>query len=85
MSLPDLAQLSWLTGASPAVRGALYGVAAFFLVILFNVFWQQLPRKKSEPPLIFHWIPFIGNAVSYGMHPLRFYQECQKKVRRLLL
>ena len=60
---------------------AAYGAAALFLAILLNVLRQQLPRKNSEPPLVFHWIPFIGNAVSYGMNPLLFYQECQKKVR----
>lgn len=40
----------------------------------------MLPRKKSEPPLVFHWIPFIGNAIAYGKDPYAFLTSCQKKV-----
>lgn len=79
MSSPYLAQLLHLMDASPVVRLGVHAVGGFFLAILLNVFRQLLPRKKSEPPLVFHWIPFIGNAVSYGMDPLTFYQQCQKK------
>ncbi|MBE3041411.1 hypothetical protein IMZ48_02270 [Candidatus Bathyarchaeota archaeon] len=82
MSSPYISQLPQLRGAGTALLVAACGAAALFLAILLNAFRQMLPRKKSEPPLIFHWIPFIGNAVSYGMNPLLFYQKCQKKVRR---
>lgn len=63
-----------------AARLGAYGVAALFLVVVLNVLRQLLPRKRSEPPLVFHWIPLVGNAVSYGMDPLDFYQRCRKKV-----
>ncbi|KAF5131370.1 Eburicol 14-alpha-demethylase [Metarhizium anisopliae] len=49
------------------------------LLIVVNLLRQQLPASKSEPPLVFHWIPFIGNAVSYGLDPFAFYSQCQKK------
>ena len=68
---------SWHVKSNGMFAGSCIGV--FFLAILLNAFRQLLPRKKSEPPLVFHWIPFIGNAVSYGMDPLTFYQQCQKK------
>ncbi|TLD13613.1 uncharacterized protein PgNI_02936 [Pyricularia grisea] len=57
------------------------GAALLFIVgsITLNVLWQQLPRPKSEPPLVFHWLPFIGNAVSYGTDPYRFYTRCREK------
>lgn len=79
---PD--QLLHLVDASPVARLGVYAVGGFFFVILLNVLRQLLPRGKSEPPLVFHWLPFIGNAVSYGMDPLAFYQQCQKKVRPLI-
>lgn len=79
---PCPAQLLHLMDASPVVRFGAYAVGGLLLAILLNVLRQLLlPRKKSEPPLVFHLIPFIGNAVSYGMDPLAFYQQCQKKVR----
>lgn len=56
---------------------AVYGL---LLVIAIHVLRQQLPRKKSEPPVIFHWIPFIGNAISYGTDPCKFYKQCRKQV-----
>lgn len=70
---------------SPVVRLGAYAVGGFFIAILLNVLLQLRPRNKSEPPHVFHWIPFIGNAVSYGMDPLAFYQQCQSKVRPLKL
>lgn len=60
---------------------ALYGL---LLAVAINVLRQQIPRNKSEPPVIFHWIPFIGNAVSYGTDPCKFYKECRKQVRCML-
>lgn len=48
--------------------------------ILLNALQQVLlPRRKSEPPLVFHWIPFVGNAVAYGTDPLGFYQRCRAR------
>ncbi|KDN69988.1 putative cytochrome P450 51 [Colletotrichum sublineola] len=65
--------LSW------AYAGSLTLAALLLLIILLNLLWQQLPRPKSEPPLVFHWLPFIGNAVSYGMDPFSFYSQCREK------
>ncbi|SPN97077.1 probable cytochrome P450 51 [Cephalotrichum gorgonifer] len=72
-------QLYIPAAVSSALRFGMYGAGVFLLAVLLNVLGQLLPRKKSEPPLVFHWIPFIGNAVSYGMKPLDFYQQCRKK------
>ncbi|KJZ76396.1 Eburicol 14-alpha-demethylase [Hirsutella minnesotensis 3608] len=47
--------------------------------VVINIIWQMLPKKKSEPPLVFHLLPVIGNAISYGLDPPRFYAECRKK------
>jgi len=59
---------------------AVYTVSALTLVVLANIVRQFLPRKKSEPPLVFHWLPFIGNAVAYGQDPCNFMMRCRKKV-----
>jgi sterol 14alpha-demethylase len=44
-----------------------YTLAIFLVSILINVLWQQLPRSKSEPPMVFH------------MDPFSFYVKCQQK------
>lgn len=59
------------------IRYAAYATALSILSIIVNVLRQQLPRPKSEPPLVFHWIPFLGNAVSYGIDPCKFYMRCR--------
>lgn len=56
-----------------------FGLA--FCFVIGNILWQLLPKSRSEPPLVFHLIPFVGNAVSYGMDPFKFYTECRQKVR----
>ncbi|KAL2045341.1 hypothetical protein N7G274_002424 [Stereocaulon virgatum] len=47
------------------------------LAILLNVLKQILFKKKYEPPIVFHWVPFIGSAVSYGQDPVKFLRQCQ--------
>lgn len=51
------------------------------LVILLNGAKQVLFRKQKEPPVVFHWLPFIGSAISYGQEPIRFLNDCQAKVK----
>ena len=38
-----------------------------------------VPRDKSRPPVVFHYFPVIGSAVTYGMDPYRFFFECREK------
>lgn len=53
------------------------------LSVVINVLSQLLLKKSSEPPVVFHWFPFIGNTISYGMDPYNFFFECRKKVREI--
>lgn len=59
-----------------------YALLGFIAAIFLNVVYQLLFRllNKSRPPLVFHWIPFLGNTISYGMDPYKFFFSCQKKV-----
>ena len=51
------------------------------LVILANVLQQTLLKNPHEPPVVFHWLPVIGNTVTYGIDPFTFFFDCQAKVR----
>lgn len=65
---------------SLALHLAAYIIGVLLLSIVANVLWQKLlPRRKSEPPLVFHWLPFIGNTISYGTEPFEFYRRCREK------
>lgn len=54
----------------------------FTFLILMNGLKQALFKKRNEPPVVFHWLPFIGSALSYGQEPNKFLGECKAKVRR---
>jgi sterol 14-demethylase len=57
------------------------GLAAFLiLAVMLNVLSQLLFKNPNEPPVVFHWLPVIGNTVTYGMDPYRFFQENRAKV-----
>lgn len=50
----------------------------FLLLSTFSA--QVLPRKSSDPPVVFHWLPIIGSAIGYGTDPLGFFFKCREKV-----
>ncbi|KAJ6478973.1 lanosterol 14-alpha-demethylase [Mycena sanguinolenta] len=65
----------------PSSRWAILAlVNAPVLAILFNALWQKIaPRKASDPPVVFHWLPIIGSAIWYGNDPINFFQTCQER------
>ena len=50
------------------------------LSVVLNVASQILSRNPNEPPMVFHWFPFLGNTISYGMDPPRFFKANRAKV-----
>jgi len=60
----------------------LYALAALAIAFLVHFLSQLLAvsSRSHAPPVVFHWLPYIGNAVSYGVNPYRFFRECQAKV-----
>ena len=55
-------------------------VFLFVLLIVFHVLKQLLWRNPNEPPVVFHWFPFLGNTVLYGIDPYKFFFQCRAKV-----
>ena len=57
------------------------GALSFCLVaVLLNVLQQLVFRNPAEPPLVFHWVPFVGSTISYGIDPYKFFFKCRDKV-----
>lgn len=54
--------------------------ALIVLVVVLNVLNQLLFKNPKEPPVVFHWFPFIGSTITYGIHPYKFFFACQEKV-----
>ena len=52
----------------------------FTFFVLMNAVKQALFKKKKEPPVVFHWLPFVGSALSYGQEPNKFLGGCKAKV-----
>ncbi|KAI1931469.1 Lanosterol 14-alpha-demethylase [Ophidiomyces ophidiicola] len=55
-----------------------YGLLA---VIGLNLIYQWLFKKlnRTQPPLVFHWIPFLGSTINYGIDPYKFFFSCREK------
>lgn len=51
------------------------------LTIMANCLRQTLFKDSNKPPVVFHWLPFIGSTVTYGIDPFKFFFQCQAKVR----
>ena len=60
------------------------GFASFIvLAVILNVFNQLLLKNPKEPPVVFHWVPFIGSTITYGIDPYKFFFNCRQKVFQL--
>ncbi|KAE8349415.1 cytochrome P450 [Aspergillus coremiiformis] len=60
----------------------LAGVGSLFLLlvsVILNILGQILLKNPKEPPVVFHWLPFIGSTISYGMDPYKFFFNCRAK------
>ncbi|CCF32640.1 eburicol 14-alpha-demethylase [Colletotrichum higginsianum] len=53
--------------------------AVIFLSVVLNVASQILFKNSNEPPVVFHWFPFIGSTVIYGMDPPAFFKANREK------
>ena len=70
---------AWLSRAS---SWQIIGIAFATLItasILLNVLRQLLARNPNEPPIVFHWVPFIGSTITYGIDPYKFFFACREK------
>ncbi|KAK5006882.1 Lanosterol 14-alpha-demethylase [Cryomyces antarcticus] len=65
---------------TPAALLVAAAVASFVvLAIVSNVLRQLLLRNPNEPPVVFHWVPFVGSTITYGIDPYRFFFACRQK------
>lgn len=71
---------SLLTDRSTTVVVAGGAFSVLILAIVFNVLNQLLFKNPNEPPLAFHWVPFFGSTVVYGIDPYKFFFSCREKV-----
>ncbi|EMR10923.1 hypothetical protein PNEG_01069 [Pneumocystis murina B123] len=49
------------------------------LFFLLHIFPQLYQKDPSKPPVVFHWFPFIGSTIQYGLDPYKFFQKQKKK------
>lgn len=63
------------------VLGSVTLLALLSVSVVFNVLRQVLFKSPHEPPVVFHWFPFVGSTISYGMDPYKFFFESRAKVR----
>ena len=78
--------LQQLLGAWPIGLVVATGLLSFLvLAVVLNVLHQLLFKNPTEPPLVFHWVPFIGSTIAYGTDPYRFFFDCQEKVTSICL
>lgn len=62
---------------------ALVGALSFIsLSVVVNVLRQLLFKSPHEPPMVFHWFPFVGSTISYGIDPYKFFFDARAKVCR---
>ncbi|KAJ6445902.1 LOW QUALITY PROTEIN: Eburicol 14-alpha-demethylase [Purpureocillium lavendulum] len=72
-----LAQQFHALGLGSQIAVAIAGLVA--VAVALNVASQLLFTNPNEPPLVFHWFPFVGSTITYGMDPPTFFRENRAK------
>lgn len=65
-----------------AAQSAILFFGFVAISVVLNVANQLLFKNKNEPPMVFHWFPFVGSTVTYGMDPPTFFAANRAKVRQ---
>jgi sterol 14-demethylase len=68
-------QTSGLAAQTSIILGGVIGLSVFL-----HVANQILFKNPNEPPMVFSWFPIIGNTITYGMDPPKFFKENRAKV-----
>ncbi|ABN68111.2 Cytochrome P450 51 (CYPLI) (P450-LIA1) (Sterol 14-alpha demethylase) (Lanosterol 14-alpha demethylase) (P450-14DM) [Scheffersomyces stipitis CBS 6054] len=51
-----------------------------FAPFIYNIVWQFLySLRRDRAPLVFHWIPWFGSAIPFGMAPYKFFEDSRQK------
>lgn len=74
--LNDIASANWTVNWT-TITFSIFTLIA--VTILLNVFRQLAFRNPNEPPIVFHWVPFIGSTITYGIDPYTFFFACREK------
>lgn len=70
------------TSNAPSPVLAAAGFVSFVvLAVVLNALSQVLLKNPNQPPVVFHWFPWIGSTVTYGMDPYGFFFANRAKVR----
>lgn len=73
--------VDWYSSASTLSRVSVVFTAFFVAAVVLNVLRQLLFKDPNKPPVVFHYVPFIGSTVTYGMEPYKFFFSNRQKVR----
>lgn len=69
-----------LVAGLPLWQVVLLGWTAFItLAIVVNTIRQVFFYDRNAPPEVFHIVPVLGSAVTYGMDPFKFFFACHEK------
>lgn len=78
MALLDYAQAAYLAFSALLVTQQILLIVA--VPFVFNLLWQfNNSLRRDRVPMVFHWIPWFGSAIAYGMDPYGFFEDCRQK------
>ncbi|KIW10822.1 hypothetical protein PV08_10121 [Exophiala spinifera] len=66
-----------MTGAFTRLATTL--VSLISVAVLTTILRQLLHRNSHRPPVVWHWLPWLGSTIDYGKNPYGFFFKCREK------
>lgn len=51
--------------------------------VLYTYHLHLSYQRSNEPPVLWSWIPLLGNAIEMGSKPIEFLKDCSKKHKNI--
>ena len=76
--------LSDISSSDSSMLSILTSTAVITVGLVYSYHTYLSYQRSEEPPIIWSWIPYLGNAMDIGTKPIEFLQNCSKKQKDII-
>lgn len=73
-----------ISSSESSILSILTSTAVITVGLVYSYHTYLSYQRYEEPPILWSWIPYLGNAMDIGTKPIEFLQDCSKKQKDII-